>query len=73
MTDIVGIRNSKAWSWVDPGGFALIGAAAFFGGLTRLTFSLAVVMVEITDETHFLLPIMTAGEPLPLGRTPIKK
>lgn len=42
-------------------GFA--GAAAFFGGLTRLTFSLAVVMIEITDETHFLLPIMTAGEP----------
>jgi H+/Cl- antiporter ClcA len=38
------------------------GAAAFFGGLTRLTFSLAVVMIEITDETHFLLPIMTAGE-----------
>lgn len=61
VTDIVGIRNSEAWSWVDPGGFALIGAAAFFGGLTRLTFSLAVVMIEITDETHFLLPIMTAG------------
>jgi hypothetical protein len=25
-------------------------------------FSLAVVMIEITDETHFLLPIMTAGK-----------
>ncbi len=60
VTDLVGIRNSEAWTWVDPGGFALIGAAAFFGGLTRLTFSLAVVMIEITDETHFLLPIMTA-------------
>lgn len=62
VTDLVSIREGEeAWSWVDPGGFALIGAAAFFGGLTRLTFSLAVVMIEITDETHFLLPIMTAG------------
>ena len=38
------------------------GAAAFFGGLTRLTSALAVIMIELTDETHFLLPIMTAGE-----------
>ena len=60
VTDLVGVHEGEAWTWVDPGGFALIGAAAFFGGLTRLTFSLAVVMIEITDETHFLLPIMTA-------------
>lgn len=60
VTDIVGIHEGEELTWVDPGGFALIGAAAFFGGLTRLTFTLAVVMIELTDETHFLLPIMTA-------------
>jgi len=43
----------------------MAGAAAFFGGLTRLTSALAVIMIELTDETHFLLPIMTAGKQLP--------
>jgi hypothetical protein len=25
VTDIVGIRNSETWQWVDPGAFGLIG------------------------------------------------
>ena len=43
-------------NWADPGIFALIGAAAFFGGLTRLTFSVAVIIIEITGETYLLVP-----------------
>lgn len=48
------------WSWMDPGAFALIGAASFFGGVSRLTMSLTVIMMEITNDIQFLLPIMVA-------------
>ena len=30
---------------MDPGAFALIGAGSFFGGVSRLTMSLTVIMV----------------------------
>ena len=50
----------SAYTWVDPGVFALVGAGAFMGGVTRLTFSLAVIMIEISGETNFLLPILVA-------------
>jgi chloride channel 7 len=33
-------------AWMDPGAFALVGAASFFGGVSRLTMSLAVIMVR---------------------------
>ena len=35
------------WAWVDPGAFALIGAGAFMGGVTRLTISVTVIMMEV--------------------------
>lgn len=61
VTDIAGgVHSSSDVDWIDPGVFALIGAAAFFAGLTRLTMSLTVIMIELTNETHFLLPLMTA-------------
>jgi chloride channel 7 len=37
----------SAWAWIDPGVFALIGAGAFMGGVTRLTVALAVIMMEV--------------------------
>lgn len=35
------------WSWIDPGAFALIGAASFMGGVTRLTISITILMMEV--------------------------
>ncbi|KAK9840815.1 hypothetical protein WJX81_006821 [Elliptochloris bilobata] len=46
------------WAWVDPGAFALIGAGAFMGGVTRLTISLAVIMMEVSNDVRMLLPIL---------------
>ena len=47
------------WAWVNPGVFALIGAGAFMGGVTRLTIALVVIIMEMSSEVHFVLPIMT--------------
>ncbi|XP_078683930.1 chloride channel protein C-like isoform X1 [Branchiostoma floridae x Branchiostoma belcheri] len=52
--------GNKFWAWMDPGAFALIGAASFFGGVSRLTMSLTVIMIEITNDVQFLLLIMVA-------------
>lgn len=36
----------------------MLGAGAFMGGVTRLTVSLAVIVMEMSGEIHFLLPIL---------------
>jgi len=56
--DLFGVQNGAYWQWMDPGAFALLGGASFFGGVTRLTMSLAVIMVEITNDIQFLLLII---------------
>jgi H+/Cl- antiporter ClcA len=40
------------WKWIDPGVFAVVGAAAFMGGVTRLTVALAAIMME-ARPSHF--------------------
>lgn len=47
------------WAWIDPGVFALIGAGSFFGGVSRLTLSLTVIMIEISNDIHMLLVMMS--------------
>ena len=58
FVDTFGIQTDKYWAWMDPGAFALLGSVSFFGGVTRLTMSLTVIMVEITNDIHQLLLIM---------------
>ena len=52
--------EDSPYASIDPGVFAYMGAAAFMGGVTRLTVSLAVIMIEISDDVHMLLPILVA-------------
>ena len=43
-----------------PATYAIIGAAAVLGGYSRLSFSLAVIMLETTENVNLFLPIIFA-------------
>lgn len=43
---------------VDPGVYAIMGAGAFMSGVSRLTVSLTVILIEITNDLANLLPLM---------------
>ena len=45
---------------ITPGTYAIIGAAASLGGVTRMTVSVVVIMFELTGALTFVLPIMIA-------------
>ncbi|XP_062985903.1 chloride channel protein D-like [Elgaria multicarinata webbii] len=60
LVSIFGIQTDERGAWVDPGLFAAVGAASFFSGVSRLTISLTVIMVEITNDVQSLLLIMLA-------------
>ena len=47
MVSMFGVHQTGFWEWMDPGAFALIGAASFFGGVTRLTLATTVIMVRL--------------------------
>jgi len=50
--------DQKIWSWGSPAMFSVLGTAAFFSGTTRLTFSLAVIIIEMTDDLEHLILVM---------------
>ncbi|KAI9357247.1 chloride channel [Zopfochytrium polystomum] len=43
---------------IIPGVYAMVGAAATLSGVTRMTVSLAVIMVELTGALAYVIPIM---------------
>ncbi|CZT48162.1 uncharacterized protein RSE6_08823 [Rhynchosporium secalis] len=43
-----------------PGMFAMVGAAAFLAGVSRMTVSLAVIIFELTGEVDYIPPFMIA-------------
>ncbi|GET85707.1 chloride channel protein, putative [Leishmania tarentolae] len=61
-TKIPGVPRgyAAADAWMDPGVFALIGAGAFLAGTSRMSMAICVIMVELSAELHYLLPVMVA-------------
>uniref|UniRef100_A0A914EKK2 Chloride channel protein n=2 Tax=Acrobeloides nanus TaxID=290746 RepID=A0A914EKK2_9BILA len=61
-----GGEHSAYWSCqigkdcVMPGLYAMVGAAAVLGGVTRMTVSLVVIMFELTGSLEFIVPTMVA-------------
>ncbi|XP_014672883.1 PREDICTED: H(+)/Cl(-) exchange transporter 3-like [Priapulus caudatus] len=45
---------------ITPGIYAMVGAAAMLGGVTRMTVSLVVIMFELTGGIQYIVPIMAA-------------
>lgn len=62
MTYMFGVHSEDFgyWAWMDPGVFSLIGAASFFGGVTRLALAVTVIMMELTNDVQILLPVMVS-------------
>merc|ERR1719188_1558271 len=46
--------------WLDPGVGALVGAAAFLGGCSRISLMTTVMMVEITGDPVMIAPVGVA-------------
>ncbi|KZM22808.1 adenyl nucleotide binding [Ascochyta rabiei] len=57
---LVGYALPSTPSTVSPGIFALVGAAAFLAGVSRMTISLAVIMLELTGALDYVVPQMLA-------------
>ena len=45
---------------ISPGIFAMVGAGAFLAGISKMTISLCVIMLELTGEMRYILPHMIA-------------
>lgn len=45
---------------IRPSTYAIIGSASILAGYTRLSFSLAVIMLETTENVGLFLPIISA-------------
>ena len=49
-------------SCITPGLYAMVGAAAVLGGVTRMTVSLVVIMFELTGGVRYIVPLMVGGK-----------
>lgn len=52
--------QSAGENCMTPGLYAMVGAAAALGGVTRMTVSLVVIMFELTGSVNWIVPLMVA-------------
>jgi len=43
---------------IIPGVYAMLGSASMLGGVTRMTLPISVMMIEVTSDSQFIIPIM---------------
>ncbi|CAF1120862.1 unnamed protein product [Adineta steineri] len=53
-----GVSNEHC---VTPGLYAVVGACAFLGGVSRMTVSLVVIMSEVTGGLSYIVPLMISA------------
>ncbi|CAF0990951.1 unnamed protein product [Rotaria sp. Silwood1] len=52
---------SKEENCVTPALYAIVGACAFLGGVSKMTVSLVVIMFELTGGLNYIVPLMAAA------------
>jgi len=58
MGRFVGVVLWMIFPSIDPSIYSLVGSAAVMTGFCRMTISLVVILVELTEGTQYLLPII---------------
>lgn len=49
------------WAGLHPASYALVGMAAFYAATARATLTAIVILAELTNDYHILLPVMLAA------------